>query len=184
MCIARLDRAYSSPRTRRAWLSNFGNARCILSWSVPFRSSTKARLDIGYRLDLVVAGQVIVDLKCVASLAPIHTAQLLTYLRLTKCRDRPSHQLQCPGADAGSQAGAECGGVAGGGNGSGEHRRRNGGTEKAQILDDGEGGDSANHPHSASGSRQFLRGQRALPHFMLTDPPFCLLRCPPSDFVS
>ena len=45
-----------------------------------------AALDIGYRLDLVVAGQVIVDLKCVSSLAPIHTAQLLTYLRLTKCR--------------------------------------------------------------------------------------------------
>ena len=86
MCIARLDRAYSSPRTRRAWLSNFGNARSILNWSVPCRSSTKAGLDIGYRLDLVVAGQVIVDLKCVASLAPIHTAQLLTYLRLTKCR--------------------------------------------------------------------------------------------------
>ena len=43
-------------------------------------------LDVGYRLDLVVAHQVIVDLKCVAALAPIHTAQLLTYLRLTKCR--------------------------------------------------------------------------------------------------
>ena len=44
-----------------------------------------AALDVGYRLDLVVADRVIVDLKCVASLAPIHTAQLLTYLRLTKC---------------------------------------------------------------------------------------------------
>lgn len=42
------------------------------------------RLDIGYRLDLIVEEKVIVDLKSVASLAPIHTAQVLTYLRLTK----------------------------------------------------------------------------------------------------
>ena len=39
-------------------------------------------LDCGYRLDVVVEGQVIVELKTVDHLLPIHEAQLLTYLRL------------------------------------------------------------------------------------------------------
>ena len=39
-------------------------------------------LDCGYRLDLVVEGRVIVELKTVDKLLPIHEAQLLTYLRL------------------------------------------------------------------------------------------------------
>lgn len=41
------------------------------------------RLDCGYRLDLLVAGVVIVEIKSVEALAPIHEAQLLTYLKLT-----------------------------------------------------------------------------------------------------
>ena len=40
------------------------------------------RLDSGYRLDLLVEDAVIVELKCVEALLPIHSAQLLTYLRL------------------------------------------------------------------------------------------------------
>lgn len=40
-------------------------------------------LDAQYRLDLVVEGVVIVELKAVAELLPIHEAQLITYLRLT-----------------------------------------------------------------------------------------------------
>lgn len=36
----------------------------------------------GYRLDLLVAGKVIVELKCVDTILPIHEAQLLSYLRL------------------------------------------------------------------------------------------------------
>ena len=43
------------------------------------------RLDCGYRLDLVVNGKVIVDVKSVEELAPIHDAQLITYLRLANC---------------------------------------------------------------------------------------------------
>jgi len=39
-------------------------------------------LDCGYRLDLVVEGRVIVELKTVDKLLPIHEAQLLTYRRL------------------------------------------------------------------------------------------------------
>jgi GxxExxY protein len=41
------------------------------------------KLDCGYRLDLLVAGVVIIEIKAVEALAPIHEAQLLTYLKLT-----------------------------------------------------------------------------------------------------
>lgn len=41
-------------------------------------------LDCGYRLDLVVNAKVIVELKAVQSVEPIHEAQLMTYLRLSK----------------------------------------------------------------------------------------------------
>jgi GxxExxY protein len=39
-------------------------------------------LDEAYRLDLLVEDLVIVEIKAVAAFAPVHTAQLLTYLRL------------------------------------------------------------------------------------------------------
>jgi len=38
-------------------------------------------LDIGYRLDLLVEDSVVIELKSVQQLLPIHTAQLLSYLR-------------------------------------------------------------------------------------------------------
>ena len=41
------------------------------------------RLDVGYRIDLLVDDAVIVELKCVEQLLPIHRAQLLTYLKLS-----------------------------------------------------------------------------------------------------
>ena len=40
------------------------------------------KLECGYRLDILVADLVVVEVKTVESLAPIHDAQLLTYLRL------------------------------------------------------------------------------------------------------
>lgn len=40
-------------------------------------------LDCGYRLDLVIENRIIVELKAVESLLPIHEAQLLTYLKLS-----------------------------------------------------------------------------------------------------
>jgi GxxExxY protein len=43
------------------------------------------KLDCGYRLDLVVEDVVIVEVKALDKFAPIHTAQMLTYLRLTGC---------------------------------------------------------------------------------------------------
>ena len=40
------------------------------------------RLECGYRVDIVVASRVAVEVKSVEALAPIHDAQILTYLRL------------------------------------------------------------------------------------------------------
>jgi GxxExxY protein len=40
-------------------------------------------LDCGYRLDLVIEGKIILELKTVETLLPIHEAQLLTYLKLS-----------------------------------------------------------------------------------------------------
>ncbi len=43
------------------------------------------KLDCGYRLDLLVGGRVVVEIKATESLAPIHEAVVLTYLRLSGC---------------------------------------------------------------------------------------------------
>lgn len=40
-------------------------------------------IDAGYRIDLLVNGMIIIELKAVEQLIPIHTAQLLTYLKLS-----------------------------------------------------------------------------------------------------
>jgi GxxExxY protein len=42
-------------------------------------------LDCGYRLDLLIENKVVVEVKAVDALAPIHRTQLRTYLRLADC---------------------------------------------------------------------------------------------------
>ena len=44
------------------------------------------KLDCGYRIDLLVERNVVIEVKAVDMLAPIHLAQILTYLRLSKIR--------------------------------------------------------------------------------------------------
>ena len=44
------------------------------------------RLDCGYRLDLLVEGKIIVELKAVERIEPIHAAQILSYLKLSGCK--------------------------------------------------------------------------------------------------
>ena len=44
------------------------------------------RVECGYRLDLLVEGLVVIELKAVEKLNPIHEAQLLSYLKLSGCR--------------------------------------------------------------------------------------------------
>ena len=43
-------------------------------------------MDCGLRLDFLVDNQVIVELKAVEKLLPVHKAQTLTYLKLTGCK--------------------------------------------------------------------------------------------------
>lgn len=44
------------------------------------------RLDVGFRLDLLVEGKVVVEVKAIDALASIHVAQVLTYLRFSQAR--------------------------------------------------------------------------------------------------
>lgn len=44
------------------------------------------KLELGYRLDLLVDEKVIIEVKSVDCLNPVHTAQLMTYLKLSGCR--------------------------------------------------------------------------------------------------
>jgi len=61
--------------------------------SIPFErqkplavSYKEVKLDCGYRMDIVVGGLVFVELKAVEGIAPIHEAQLLTYLKLANLK--------------------------------------------------------------------------------------------------
>ncbi len=44
------------------------------------------KLNAGYRIDMIVNNKVIIEIKSVDALAPIHTAQLLTYLKLKELK--------------------------------------------------------------------------------------------------
>lgn len=42
------------------------------------------KIELGFRMDLVVENAVVVEVKCVEALHPVHQAQLLTYMRLSE----------------------------------------------------------------------------------------------------
>jgi GxxExxY protein len=44
------------------------------------------KLECGYRLDFLVAGRIVVEIKSVEALAPVHESIMLTYLRLSGCK--------------------------------------------------------------------------------------------------
>lgn len=46
----------------------------------------EVKLEAGYRMDIVVAGCLVVEVKAVEKIIPIHEAQMLTYLRLSGMR--------------------------------------------------------------------------------------------------
>lgn len=46
----------------------------------------EVRLDIGYRIDIIVENKLILEIKSVEALNDVHFAQLLTYLKLTDCK--------------------------------------------------------------------------------------------------
>jgi len=44
------------------------------------------KLEIGYRVDLLVENKIIVEIKSIDALADIHLAQILTYMKLSECK--------------------------------------------------------------------------------------------------
>ena len=73
-----LESAYETCLCHELKLRSVAYAR-QLELSVTYKGVT---MDCGYRLDIIVEQLVIVELKAVSALEPIHDAQLLTYLRL------------------------------------------------------------------------------------------------------
>lgn len=53
--------------------------------SMPFEYK-EVKLDVGYRLDLLIENKVIIEIKSVENLAPVHYSQLLTYLKLSNLK--------------------------------------------------------------------------------------------------
>ena len=45
----------------------------------------EAKLEVGYRIDLLVEDQLILEIKAVENIKDVHLAQMLTYLRIAKC---------------------------------------------------------------------------------------------------
>jgi GxxExxY protein len=46
----------------------------------------KVKMDIGYRMDLLVEKKVIVEIKAVEAINEVHVSQVLTYLKLAECK--------------------------------------------------------------------------------------------------
>ncbi len=46
----------------------------------------EVKLEVGYRIDLLVESKLIIEMKSVESLSDIHLAQVLTYLKLSGCK--------------------------------------------------------------------------------------------------
>lgn len=79
-----MDRGFLSPFTSVAWGVVLESVGLPVEKEVPvpifFRGQAMA--DDGFRMDMVVAGQIVLELKSVQALQDVHKKQLLTYLRL------------------------------------------------------------------------------------------------------
>ncbi len=70
---------------RQCLVCEFSHARIPFQMELPLPVRYKdLLLDCGYRIDLLVRGDLIVEIKRVETLLPIHQAQILTYMRLSK----------------------------------------------------------------------------------------------------
>lgn len=77
-----LESAYSSCLARELTIQGISYT-CETPLDIIYKSE---KIDIGYRLDFCVENRVIIELKSVEKLLPIHDAQLLSYLRLSNIR--------------------------------------------------------------------------------------------------
>jgi GxxExxY protein len=65
-----------------AWELTHRDLKVQRQVAIPVRYK-ELKIEEGYRVDMLVNGIMIVELKCVDSFQPVHTAQLLTYLKMT-----------------------------------------------------------------------------------------------------
>jgi GxxExxY protein len=77
-----LESAYAECLAHELSLAGLGFAREV---HVPVRYKGLA-LDFGYKVDFVVDHQVVVELKAVDGILPVHEAQLMTYMRLLEIK--------------------------------------------------------------------------------------------------
>jgi GxxExxY protein len=66
-------------------LINTFNLKVVCQLPVPIFWD-KIKFDVGFRADMIVEDLVMVEIKSVLELAPVHKKQLLTYVRLADCR--------------------------------------------------------------------------------------------------
>jgi GxxExxY protein len=66
-------------RTQKAGLK----VLCEVAYSLNYEG---LKVDAGYRIDMLVEDQIVIESKTVERILPIHEAQLMTYLRLTGCK--------------------------------------------------------------------------------------------------
>ena len=72
--------------------------------AVARKISREFSLRAASRIDLLVAGEVVVEVKAVEALLPVHESQVLTYLQLSGLPSRTPDQFQCPTAQGRSSA--------------------------------------------------------------------------------
>jgi len=77
-----LESAYEECLSRELSLEGIAHARQV-ALPIVYKGIT---IPAGYRLDVLVAGRLILEIKSVERLMPVHEAQLLTYLRLSGSR--------------------------------------------------------------------------------------------------
>ena len=84
-CIAPSGQACSSRLIVQCLACELSHAQIPFQMEVPLPVRYKdVLLDCGYRIDLLVGGDLIVEVKSVETLLPIHQAQILTYMRLAR----------------------------------------------------------------------------------------------------
>jgi GxxExxY protein len=76
-----------NPLIKSAWRMNLikNNYTIRTEWPIPLIYK-EVKMECGYRADIVVENKIILEIKSVEPLTDIHTAQVLTYLKLSGCR--------------------------------------------------------------------------------------------------
>src|SRR2546422_11669604 len=86
VCIPASDRGCWNRSTKWSWHTNWRSGVCTRCGSKRSRVYQEIRIEMGFRVDLIIEDQVMVEIKSVDAVAPVHKKQLLTHLRLADKR--------------------------------------------------------------------------------------------------